>query len=82
MIAHFAEYEQLGNDLFVDFRCLGCAEKLKKFKRLKFTGYNDNYFFNVVNKDFRSYSCEDCETEYLYKWTVDGVILKGKVDSV
>lgn len=68
--------EHYRNDLFAEMNCIGCADKNKKSNKLKFTGYNDNYFFNVVNKDFRNYTCEHCGTNWLYKWTVDGVVVK------
>lgn len=72
------DVDQIGNDLYARISCIGCAEKNKKRHDLRFIGYNDRYFYEVVNKDFRERTCEKCGTVWLYKWTYDGVLLQRK----
>lgn len=69
---------QLGNDLFVDIYC-ECPHKdyvgtpIAKIMKTKltFSGYNDNYFFEEVNKEPKEMVC-DCGRKYIYQWKRTG----------
>lgn len=73
------EFESHVNDLFATIQCecpsetfKGTAiEHLMKHK-IRITGYNDNYFFDVVNKEPRILDCK-CGRKYQYQWTRDCV---------
>ena len=77
------DYRRMGNDLYVDCSCPICSCDKGDgwhYNRIKLSGYNDHYFFNEVNKDFRKYTCNKCDTEYEYRWTTEGVIMRFKED--
>lgn len=77
------QYKSMRNDIFADLWCPICTlndDGLNTLNKLKFSGYNDNYFFDVVNKDFRYKTCEHCGTRYKYKWTRDDLVIS--VDKV
>lgn len=69
----------LGRDLYADLYCT-CPHKdyvgtpvAKIMKtKLTFSGYNDNYFFNEVNKEPQIKTC-DCGKQYQFQWKADGV---------
>jgi hypothetical protein len=69
-----------GNDLAVDFQCdcphesfIGTdIEHLVK-QRIHLYGYNDGYFFNVVNAEPRSFKCK-CGEKYQQQWFADGYV--------
>lgn len=73
-------YTSHGNDLFCDVGYCDCpnesfvgtdiAHYMKK--RIKFTGYNDDYFFNVVNAKPTKFSCK-CGKEFFFQWKREGV---------
>lgn len=69
-----------GRDMYATMEC-SCPDKrwadnevLKNsFKtKIRFTGYNDDYFFSVVNKEPRERIC-DCGKKYNFQWKHDGV---------
>lgn len=74
------EINYLGNDMFAQFKCTcpsplfkdkpELADSIKKTIRL--SGYNDDYYWNVVNKEPRELTCE-CGKKYRYQW-IDGVV--------
>lgn len=79
------DYESRGNDLFCTIgQCLcpeplfagSSIEHLKK-KKIKLTGYYDDYFFNVVNSEFKIFKCKGCGVKFNYRWTLDGVLVGG-----
>lgn len=80
----------LGNDMYADFYCT-CPNKeykgtpLAKIMKTKisFSGYNDNYFFDVVNKEPQIRICS-CGKSYLFQWKREGVSVeyKGKLKKV
>ncbi len=74
MAKKIIDFEQFRNDLFAEFDCECCRQKVK------LSGYNDDNFFNNVNKDFRQLTHKGCKTVHLYKWTIDGVIIKLEGD--
>lgn len=59
-------FEAIGRDLFFDLECKKCHGTRK------LTGYADDYFFDVVNGNFRSIECE-CGAKIYYKWCRDGI---------
>ena len=81
---------RMGNDLFADIYCT-CNNKdyagtpianIMKTK-LSFSGYGDNYFFDVVNKEPQIIICE-CGMSYKFQWKRDGLVLEtvGKLKKV
>lgn len=67
-----------GNDLSVDFECVCPSETFKGTpiehlmkQRIYLTGYNDDYFFNTVNAEPRSFKCK-CGKEYTQQWFRNG----------
>jgi hypothetical protein len=79
MAKQIIDFDQHRNDLFAKFFCDACR-KNGVYEPIKLTGYNDNNFFQNVNKDFRELNHAPCGTTYLFKWTPDGVIVKLKGD--
>lgn len=73
------KFERFSNDLFAEFECKCPSKKwadstiahLMKTK-IKLSGYADDYFFNVVNKEPRVVKCE-CGRSYKYQWFTNGV---------
>jgi hypothetical protein len=72
----------VGNDLATSFYCECPSELFKDSsishlmkQKITLYGYNDNYFFNEVNKEMRIYTCK-CGLQYKYRWTYDGVELE------
>jgi|GEM_PF-5092791 len=73
------EYSSLGNDLFAKFYC-DCPSELFKGTpvehimktNITLSGYNDDYFFDVDNKEPREYKCK-CGKRYSYQWKRNGV---------
>ena len=51
----------------------------EKYNKLRFTGYNDNYFFNEVSKDFKEMTCRECGLKYKIKWNTSGVIFRHEL---
>lgn len=76
------EYTALGNDLYCKFNCT-CPEERWKDSPLRdimkttirLTGYNDNYFFDEVNKEPKEVKCK-CGNAYMVQWFRDGVEIK------
>lgn len=73
-----------GRDLYAQIEC-SCLDKrwegssiyhIMKTK-IKFTGYNDDYFFKVVNKEPREQVC-DCGRVFIFQWKEDGVYVEDK----
>lgn len=72
-------FRALGRDLFCDVEC-SCADPEwtespvgHLFKRkIKLTGYADDYFFEKVNADAHEITCE-CGWRLRYQWFRDGV---------
>lgn len=79
-----------GNDLFADFYC-DCFDPKRKGTplakiiktKISLSGYNDNYFFEVVNKDPQIRICE-CGRSYHIQWKRTGVEVnyKGKLKTI
>lgn len=73
-------YKQLKNDLFAEFECKCPKIEYKDDPilsgiiktKIEITGYNDSYFFDIVNKEPREIKCE-CGRVYDVQW------LRGKV---
>ncbi len=71
-----------GNDLSAEFDC-SCPSRLfinspisdLMKTKVYLSGYNDNYFFDNVNKVERPFSCH-CGKQYSQQWTRTHVILK------
>lgn len=59
-------FRSLGNDLYADYMCPKC------YNLIKFTGYNDHFFFSAVNAEPRVSKC-NCGEEYWFQWKNDGV---------
>jgi hypothetical protein len=84
------DFTQHRNDLFCDVGRCKCSNPLFKGsnveylikKKVKLTGYNDDNFFNNVNKDFKQYECNDCGAFFEYRWTPDFVIVKNCNDKM
>lgn len=75
-----------GNDLSVDFSCT-CPHKMYKDNevlrdimktRIHLYGYNDGYFFNMVNGKPRQFKCE-CGKKYTQQWFKDGYVVVKEV---
>lgn len=79
---------KFGNDLFADLTCT-CPHKdyvdgpLANIIKTKITlsGYNDNYFFEVVNKEPRIISCE-CGKKYSVQWQKNEGIMRVSVNEI
>lgn len=76
------EYTSHCNDLFAEFECKCPSSRFKGSaiarhmkEKIKLTGYNDSYFFDVVNKELRSLKCK-CGRKYAYQWKREGVEIK------
>jgi hypothetical protein len=76
------EYDQHRNDLFAEIECKCPNERYKGSAvyelmktKIKITGYADNHFFNVVNKEPRFLQCK-CGRKYQYQWKPEGVEYK------
>lgn len=71
-------------DLYAKFNCTCPAKRWKDSNishimktEITLSGYNDDYFFNTVNKEPREHTCT-CGKVYLFQWKEDGVHLKLK----
>jgi hypothetical protein len=71
-----------GNDLAVDFECT-CPHKMYKDNevlskimktRIHLYGYNDGYFFRMVNEKPREFKCSECGKKYSQQWFNDGYV--------
>lgn len=60
------KFRSLSNDLFAEFKC-DCGDIYR------LSGYNDNYFFSVVNERPQVIKCPKCNKEYAVHWTREGV---------
>lgn len=75
-----AKIKKIGNDLFADFECSCSPEKYKGTAlasilktQLQHSGYNDDYFFETVNKEQEEFSCHCCGKKYLIQWKKDPI---------
>lgn len=71
------EIDSLGRDLFAKIFCT-CKKPAKAGEyafshQIRLTGYNDDYFFNVVNANPREGKCSNCGRAFKYQWKTDGV---------
>jgi len=73
------EYTRHRNDLFCEFECTCPSESWRNTpiehlmkEKIKFSGYNDNYFFDVVNREPKIRTCK-CGKKYRYQWKREGV---------
>lgn len=74
------EWHSLGNDLYCDALECNCPNPLfvgspidhLMKNKIKLVGYDDDYFFNVVNKEPKKGKCR-CGREYKFQWFNDGV---------
>lgn len=71
-----------GRDLYAETKCTCVEQKwLEKGINIKttirFSGYNDDYFFNVVNKNPQERDCS-CGAKYSFQWKQDGVHIELK----
>jgi hypothetical protein len=73
------EFTQHRNDLHAEFKCTcpsaqfaGTSVAHIMKTRITLSGYNDAYFFDVVNAEPRVMSC-DCGRKYSVQWKRDGV---------
>jgi hypothetical protein len=70
------------NDLFSEDIHCKCMNKkyledgLKINYRFSLSGYNDNYFFETVNKNIRQGKCSNCGREFEFRWTMDGIYFR------
>jgi hypothetical protein len=70
------------NDLFSEDIYCTCLDKkflednLHFNYRFSLSGYNDNYFFETVNKDIQHGKCSNCGREYEYRWDIHGVYFR------
>jgi hypothetical protein len=71
-----------GRDIYADFECVCPSDLFKDSpiahimkQRILLAGYNDDYFFDVVNKEPREHECK-CGIKRLVQWTRDGVIVQ------
>jgi hypothetical protein len=67
-----------GRDMYATFKCI-CPSELFPDKpelgikhTIRLTGYNDDYFWDVVNKEPRELICK-CGKKYKYQW-INGVV--------
>ena len=73
-----------GRDMYAEMQCSCSNSKYKDGPladimktTIRFTGYNDDYFFDVVNKEPRERVCE-CGRKFQFQWKSDGVhVLTG-----
>lgn len=74
-------FSAFGRDLYcnVDCRCL--SERFKDHSILSvihtvvnLIGYNDDYFFDIVNATDHEGHCKACGRKYFYRWTRNGVM--------
>jgi hypothetical protein len=80
MMAKRLPFRALGRDLYFDLQCT-CPDPLFKDsdiahlmkRRITLTGYADDYFFDVVNKEPRQGKCSGCGRPYTVQWFRDGV---------
>lgn len=70
-----------GRDLYASIECacpspnfIGSSIEHLMKKKIRLSGYNDNYFFEVVNKDPREFKCE-CGRAFKYQWKPNGVLI-------
>lgn len=68
-----------GRDIYAKTECTCPSKKWASSSiahimktKINFTGYNDNFFFDVVNKEPREQACE-CGKKYTFQWKRDGV---------
>jgi len=71
------KYSQHRNDLHAKAWCPICHSN-GDYNMMRLSGYNDRYFFDEVNKDFREWKCRHCDTDYEYKWARNGVEMRLK----
>lgn len=73
------QFKAIGHDLYFRFDC-SCQHKDDSLAKLgmkhqiTLTGYADDYFFDVVNKEPRIIKCDKCGKEFEYQWFRDGII--------
>jgi hypothetical protein len=77
------KFIQQRNDLYAEFNCECPSEKfigspIEHLMKQKITlsGYNDNYFYEVVNIEPRIYKCK-CGRQYKYQWFPYGVKIEN-----
>lgn len=75
-----------GRDLYVEYYCTCPSSNFKGTniehlmkKRVILYGYNDDYFFNEVNKEPRAYACS-CGKKYTQQWFRSGKAIVEEVN--